>query len=517
MPGDRLATRGGGVVQASGLEGDLELEADVVIVGSGAGGAVVACELAEAGQDVIVLEEGGHVPPERYGSMRPSETMRHMWRDAGLTFALGLGDTPMVNVMMGRCIGGSSVLTGGVCFRIPGSILREWSEDLGLVELTERGMEPCFEAVEKAIHVEQVPEHMRSQSTLRFLEGAQRLGYPTKPLRRNTHGCNGCGRCNFGCPHGAKLSVDVSYLPRAMAAGARVYSDCRVETITRRNGRASGVVGRVLSGARGRKLGRLRVRARRVVVAAGAYGSPLLLARSGVGLGSGQVGKNLTLHPGFRVMARFDEKIEGWKGALQSAYSDAFEDERITLVGLFVPPGVLAATMPGVGSEHVQRARSVPHLGIFGGMIHDDGGGAIREVFGRPVMTYRMSSRDRAAVPKLMRHMAEIFFAGGAKEVFLPVLGLGGIDADRLRILDLEHVPGRQLECGSQHPLGTCRMGVSPRGSVVDPDGQAWDLPELFVADGSILPTSLGVNPQLSIMSMATRIAWKLRERPLPG
>ena len=128
-----------------------------------------------------------------------------------------------------------------------------------------------------------------------------------------------------------------------------------------------------------------------------------------------------------------------------------------------------------------------------------------------------MSERDRAAVPKLMRHMAEIFFAGGAKEVFLPVLGLGGIDADRLRTLDLEHVPGRQLECGSQHPLGTCRMGVSPGASVVDPDGQSWELPELFVADGSIVPTSLGVNPQLSIMSMATRIAWKLRERPLPG
>lgn len=505
------------VIHASEHEGDLDLDADVVVVGSGAAGAVVACELAEAGQDVIVLEEGGHVPPERYARMRPSETMRHMWRDAGLTFAVGLGDTPMVNVMMGRCVGGSSVLTGGVCFRIPGSILHEWSNDLGLSELTEKGMEPCFQAVEKAIHVETVPEHMRSKSTLRFLEGAERLGYPTKPLRRNTHGCNGCGRCNFGCPHGAKMSVDVTYLPRAMAAGARVYSDCRVEMITHDGGRANGVAGYVLSGPRGHKRGRLRVRARRVVAAAGAFGSPLLLGRSGLGRRSGQVGKNLTLHPGFRVMARFDEKIEGWRGSLQSAYSDALEHERITLVGLFIPPGALAATMPGVGRQHAARARSIAHLGIFGGMIHDDGGGSIREVFGKPFMTYRMSARDRAAIPILMRHMAEIFFAGGAREVFLPVLGLGGIDADRLRTLDLEHVKGRQLECSSQHPLGTCRMGVSPGGSVVDPDGQSWELEELFVADGSILPTSLGVNPQLSIMSMATRIAWKLRERPLPG
>ncbi len=505
------------VVHASELDGDLDLEADVVVVGSGAAGAVVACELSEAGQDVIVLEEGAHITPEQYGRMRPSQSMRHMWRDAGLTFALGLGDTPMVNVTMGRCIGGSSALTGGVCFRVPGSVLHEWSHDLGLSELTEQGMEPCFQSVENAVHVETVPERMRSKSTLRFLDGADRLGYPTKALRRNTHGCNGCGRCNFGCPNGAKMSVDVTYLPRAMAAGARVYSDCRVETITHNGSRATGVVGRLLSGPRGKKRGRLRVRARRVVVAAGSFGSPLLLARSGIGRRSGQVGKNLTLHPGFRVMARFDEKIEGWKGSLQSAYSDAFEHERITLVGLFIPPAVLAATMPGVGPAHVHRARTVPHLGIFGGMIHDDGGGSVRETLTGPMMTYRMSARDRAAVPKLMRHMAEIFFAGGAKEVFLPVLGLGGIDADQLRTLDLDHVKGRQLECSSQHPLGTCRMGVSPGGSVVDPDGQSWDLPELFVADGSILPTSLGVNPQLSIMSMATRIAWKLRERPLPG
>jgi choline dehydrogenase-like flavoprotein len=502
------------VVHGREHRGDLELDADVLVIGSGAAGAVVATELALAGQDVIVLEEGGHVPPEQYARMRPSETMRHMWRDAGLTFAVGLGDTPMINVMMGRCVGGSSVLTGGVCFRIPGPILHQWSAELGLTELTDKKMEPCFEAVERAMHVEEVPVHMRSRSTVRFVEGAERLGFPMKPLRRNTEGCNGCGRCNFGCPHGAKLSVDVSYLPRAIAAGARVYSDCRVDAITRRGDRATGCAGRLLDGPLGRVTGRLSVHARRVVLAAGAFGSPLLLADSGIGHKSGQVGKNLTLHPGFRVMARFDEPIEGWKGSLQSAYSDALEHDRITLVGLFVPPGVLAATMPGIGGEHTRRALAIPHMAVFGGMIHDDAGGSVRRVLGRPLITYRLSAADRAVVPKLMRIMAEIFFAGGAKEVFLPVLGLGRIDADRLRSVDLEHVPGKQLECGSQHPLGTCRMGVSPRDSVVDPDGQSWELRELYVADGSILPTSLGVNPQLSIMSMATRIAWKLREKP---
>jgi GMC oxidoreductase len=234
-----------------------------------------------------------------------------------------------------------------------------------------------------------------------------------------------------------------------------------------------------------------------------------------VGRDSGQVGRNLTLHPAFRVMARFDRTVEGWKGALQSAWSDRYAADRITLVSLFVPAGVLAATMPGIGPPHVARARQIPNLAMFGGLIHDDGGGRVRRGIGRePLITYEMSRRDRASVPLAWRRMAEIFFAAGAREVYLPILGLGGVDADRLRTLDLEHVPAARIECASQHPLGTARMGISPDRSVVDPDGQAWDLPGLFVADGSILPTSLGVNPQVSIMAMATRIAWRMRELP---
>lgn len=497
---------------APDASGDLNLDCDVVVVGSGAGGAVVAAELAEAGQRVVILEEGAHVPAETYARMRPSETLRHLFRDGGMTFAIGLGMTPMINVTMGKCVGGSSVLTGGVCFRIPGSVLHDWSTRLGLDGLTERAMEPCFESVERALSVEEVPVTMRSRSTVLFGEGAAKLGHEMKPLRRNTSGCTGCGRCNFGCPHGAKLSVDVTYVPRALRAGARLYPGVFVERVFRKGDRAGGVIGHFVGGAAQKPGGRVRVRARRVVVAAGSYASPLLLARSGVGRRSGQVGKNLTLHPAFRVMARFDESVRGWHGALQSAYFDAFEKERITLVGLFVPPGILAATMPGVGSEHTRRAASIPNLSVFGGMIHDQAGGQVGTLFGRPYLSYRMAAADRAAVPKLLRVMAEIYFAAGAKEVFLPVLGWDAIDADDLRSIDWARLPLRMLECSSQHPLGTCRMGSHPGRGVVDAYGASWELRGLYVADGSVVPTSLGVNPQLSIMSLATRIAWKMRE-----
>jgi choline dehydrogenase-like flavoprotein len=507
----------GAIERGSDQRKDLVLDADVVVVGSGAGGAVVAALLAEAGQRVVVLEEGRHIPAEKYQQYRSSETMRHMFRDASMSFALPVGDSPAINVMMGRCVGGSSVLTGGVCFRVPDHVLHAWQHERGLPELTAEALAPCFEEVEKAIHVEEVPVSMRSRSTALFGEGLAKLGHEMKPLRRNTRDCDGCSRCNFGCPKGAKQSVDLNYLPRAVAANARIYSDCLVEKVLTKGGRAVGVSGRLLNGPEGKPGGKLTVRARRVAIAAGAYHSPLLLMASGIGKRSGQVGRNMTLHPGFRVMGRFDEEVRGWRGALQSAYTDAFEKDRMTLVSLFVPPGVFAATMPGIGPDHVRRAAQLPNLTIFGGMIHDEGGGTVRRnPAGRePLVTYQMSKRDRATVPKLIRQMADIWFAAGAKEVVLPVLGMSPVTPDSFRSVDLDKVAGPSLECSSQHPLGTCRMGSSPASSVVDPNGECWDVSELYVADGSVVPTSLGVNPQLTIMAMATRIAWKMRERPL--
>lgn len=491
--------------------GPLTLEADVVIVGSGASGAVIAAVLAEAGQRVVVLEEGRYVPPSEYSKLTPSQQMRAMWRDAGLTFAVGVGDSPVINVMMGKCVGGSSTLTGGVCFRTPGHVLEDWRRDRGLPMFTEEHLAPYFDEVEQVVHVEEVPASMRSRSTLLFDQGATQLGHPLKPLRRNTKNCEGNSKCNFGCPVGAKRSVDVTWLPRAMARGAQVWTHCLAERVTHADGRANGVVGRLLNGDEGSPGTHFTVHAQRVVLAAGAYHTPLLAQASGIGRASGQVGKNLTLHPSFRVMGRFDQAVQGWRGALQSMYTDAFEPEGITLISLFLPPGVLAATLPGIGAKHLERAAQIPHLGTFGGLVHDQGGGVVRRGPGRePFVTYRMHEKDKAVVPRLMRLMADIWFAAGAKEVFLPVLGLGGVTPDRLRTLDLEHVKGRDLECGSQHPLGTCRMGPSKETSVVDPYGECWELPGCTIADGSVVPTSLGVNPQLTIMAMALRIAQHL-------
>ena len=181
------------------------------------------------------------------------------------------------------------------------------------------------------------------------------------------------------------------------------------------------------------------------------------------------------------------------------------------MVGLFVPPGVLAATMPGFGPEHVRRASDIPHLAVFGGLLHDEAGGTVRRGPGRePFVTYRMAKEDRARIPNMMRRMAEVFFAAGAKEVFPPILGQPGVDADQFAKLDLDRVPSMRLECSSQHPLGSARMGTSESTAVTDIDGRVWGTANLFVADGSLVPTSLGVNPQVTVMTLATRVAHRM-------
>lgn len=500
-----------GAVRSGLLERhDLDLGCDTVVVGSGAGGAVVACTLAEAGEDVIVLETGPQVSAKRHGAMRQSESVRHLWHDGAMTLAVGLGGGPSINVTTGRALGGSSILTGGVCFRIPDHVLSNWARDLALPSLAPEAMRPYFEEVERDVHVEEVPADMRSRSTVLFGQGVAAHGIEMKPMRRNTQGCDGCGRCNFGCPHHAKLSVDLTYLPRAYRAGAQLFPDVTVDEVTFAGARADGVRGHFedLDGQRHA----LRVRARRVVVAANAMHTPLLLARSGIR--SPALGKNLTLHPSFRVMASFDEPVRGWEGALQSAYVDHFEaEEGMLFNSLFIPNGVMAGTMPGFGPRYWSRAKDVAHLAIFGGMLHDDAGGEVFEApFGRdPVLTYRMSERDFRKIPRLLRLLGEFWFAAGAREVILPVFGSEPVDADGLRRFPLEEVGGTQLECSSQHPLGSCQMGAARGVSVVDPWGKVWDTEGLYVACGSIMPTSLGVNPQVAIMSMAKRIATRLR------
>jgi choline dehydrogenase-like flavoprotein len=484
----------------------LDLRADAVVVGSGAGGAVAARELTRAGLRVVVLEEGDWVRPAEYGSATPVGTMRRCWRESGLSAAVALGQTPFISVLQGRCVGGSSVLTGGVCFRIPEEVLAHWSRDQGLTTLTPEGMSAHFDVVEETIHVEIVPEGMRSRSTELFVEGAAKLGIPMKSMRRNTSGCHGASRCNFGCPHGAKMSVDFSYLPDACEGGALVVSDALVERVDVTGGVARGVRGRLLD-EEGEKGPPFEIQAKVVIVACGSLHTPLLLRASG--LDSRHLGRHMTLHPGVRVSAVFDDVVDGWDGALQSVYSDHFADDGITLVSVYPPPSILSAAFLGVGSRYRENVHKMPRVAVFGAMIHDEGGGRVRRWFGRePLVTYRMAAVDRPRLIRAMEVVARMGFAAGAREIAMPIFGLEALKSER----ELDDFVARppemhRVECTAYHPLGTAKMSADPRAGVVRETGEAWQVDNLYVADGSVLPTSIGVNSQLAIMAMSDKIA----------
>lgn len=495
------------VLRGRELTAPLSAKVDVVVVGSGAGGAVLARELARDGRSVLVLEEGGHYSPEEYGAMTPSNTFRRLSREAGMSVALGLGDTPLISLLAGKCVGGSSVLTGAVCFRIPEEVLHVWSGELGLERMTPEGVNPYFEEVERLCHVEEVPAFMRSRATERLVEGADKLGIPMKSMRRNTQGCRGAARCNFGCPNGAKMSVDVSFLPDAVAHGARIVSDALVERIDVTGGRARGVRGRFLDGVTGEPRVPFEVRAKIVIIACGSMHTPVLLRRSG--LDSPHIGRHLTLHPAVRIGALFDEDVTGWDGALQSVYTDHFLGEGIWLNGVYSAVNVLAAAFPGIGREHRRLVKRMPNLAFFGGMVHDDGGGQIRRWLSRePLVTYRMIERDKARLLKTIHILGRMAFAAGAREVMTPIFGSPTLKKEReLDYLLEDKVPASRVECMAFHPLGSAKMARTREGGVVKPTGETWDVENLFVCDGSVLPTSIGVNSQLPIMGVAMMLA----------
>jgi choline dehydrogenase-like flavoprotein len=370
--------------------------------------------------------------------------------------------------------------------------------------------------VEQRLAVREVPASMRSLSTARFVEGAQKLGIEMRPLRRNTgDDCEGNARCNFTCPAGAKRSVDVAYLPSAIKRGARVVSDALVQRIFSEHGRAAGVEGRLLGGEMGAPSHRFRVRAPVVVAACGTLHTPLLLLASGVGAKNNLLGRQITLHPAVRVVARFDDVVNGWDGSLQSVYSDHFASDGIKLVGVYSAVNVLAAGLPGVGPKLRRRVRELPRCAVFGAMIHDEGGGTVRSGAGRePILTYEMAPRDLSRLKRSVTILSEMAIAAGAREVFASIFGFPPITSmDDARAMERASYDARRIECMAFHPLGSARASNDPRRGVVDQSGESFELPGLFVADGSILPTSIGVNSQVPIMAMATRIAWRLGER----
>lgn len=473
------------------------IHADVCVIGAGAGGAVTAAELAEGGMRVVVLEQGPRHDADRF-SARPLEMLARLYRDGGQTTTLG---TPPILLPLGRGLGGTTLVNSGTCFRTPPAVLERWRDEFGLEALAdEAALKPCFERVEQALSISEVTPELAGRNAAIARRGAEALGWSHGFLRRNAKGCIGSGVCAFGCPTSAKQHVGITYVPRAEAAGAQVIAGADVRHVLVERGQARGVEARLASG------GRLEVRARIVVVACGTIHTPLLLARSGLGRESGQLGHNLALHPATGAFALMDEVVDMAKGVPQSFYVDEFAAEGIMFEGVAGPPSYVAASLPLSGRRHADAMAEYRRLAMFGLMVSDGSRGSVRALAGRPVIRYELAEADVARFRRGLARIDELFRAAGAREVYLPLPH--GVEPHRAR--------ARDLKLMAFHPLGTARADAGPQHGVVDGDLQLHGVRGVHVADGSVVPSSLGVNPQLTIMALATRLAFGLLGQDVP-
>ncbi len=471
------------------------LEADVCVIGAGAGGAVAAAELAEGGARVVVLEQGAQHNADDF-SARPPEMLARLYRDGGQTTTLG---TPPILLPLGRGVGGTTLVNSGTCFRTPPRVLERWAEEFGL-ELDEETLAPCFERVERSLSVAEVTPELAGANAAVARRGAERLGWSHGYLRRNARGCVGSGVCVFGCPTSAKQHTGITYIPRAVAAGAQIVTGADVRELILRGGEAWGVRARLAGGAP------LEVRAPSVIVACGTIHTPLLLARNRLGAGSGELGRNLALHPATAAFALMEETVNMARGVPQSFYVDEFAGDGVMFEGVAGPPAYAAMSLPLTGERHARAMAAYPHLAQFGLMVSDASRGRVGSLAGRPVIRYSLCEADVAKFRLGLARIRELFIAAGAREVYLPLPA--GVEPERARVRDLKLL--------AFHPLGTARADARAAHGVVDGDLALHGVRGLYVADGSVVPSALGVNPQLTIMALATRLAFGLLGRALP-
>jgi choline dehydrogenase-like flavoprotein len=480
------------------------IRADVVVIGAGAGGAPVAKELAEGGMRVVMLEEGERIRTERFNA-RPRDMTALLYRDAGQVTTIG--NVPIV-LPLASSVGGTTLVNSGTCFRTPAAVLESWRERFGLEPLTPEALDPFFRRVEREQNVAQVPADLAGRNALVVKRGADQLGWSGDFIFRNVRGCVGSGVCAFGCPTGAKQHVGLTYVPRAWAAGATTYCETRARRLVLRSGRVRGVEATTAAG------GRVEVECDTVVVSCGAIHTPPFLKRQRIG--SAELGRNLAIHPATGVRALFDEPVEMWRGVPQSYYVDEFADEGIMFEGAAGPPDYLAMSLPYAGRAHRDAMLRYPRMSQFGLMVSDVSRGRVASFAGRPQIRYDLGAEDLARFRRGIELLCELYAAAGARVIYPPVAGVPELAPDDLEPLRARRIRPADLTLMAFHPMGTARADARPSHGVVDADLKVHGAEGLYVSDASVLPSSLGVNPQITIMTLATRLAYHLLEKPPP-
>jgi choline dehydrogenase-like flavoprotein len=479
--------------------------ADAVIVGTGAGGAPVAARLAEAGLRVIVLEAGPRLEtPDFDGEplhMLPRLMTVEAARESGLS------------VYAGACVGGSTVVNDALCFRTPREILARWRDEFGLATLEDASFGAFVERAWQDVHASPTDRAHTNRNAHLLAEGARRLGWSASPTPRNVRGCANLGLCNYGCPSGAKQSTLLTYVPRAERAGARVLAPVRALRLRIEAGRVTGLEAEWLDRMTRRRRGPLVIDAPRVCLAAGVLGTPAVLLRSGL---EGPAGRELQFHSTVQVAARFAEPVLAFYGPTMAwsiadfADVDGQRGPGFLIENVAAHPAVTAQALPGFGAEHERSMRALPHLARALVLLRDETRGHVAlDRHGGLQLHYDPVPGDLSRLRAGIRETARAFLAAGALEVHLPVNGLPPVKREGdLRALDAASLaPGAFSSLYAVHLFGGAAMADDPGRGMCDVQGACFGVEGLSICDASSLPSNTGVNPQITILANALRIA----------
>jgi choline dehydrogenase-like flavoprotein len=490
------------------MPGAERVATEVLVVGSGAGGATVARTLAELGHDVLVLEEGHRVPAARYGGSS-AEAFSTFYRNRGMTPILG----PIpIGFVEGACVGGSTEVNSGFWHRTPAETLIRWNAVYGMEDIGPDAMAPHFLWAEDALGVGTFPGPL-PPSTQVFQRGAQAMGWAAKEVPRTAPGCRESNVCAMGCPTGSKQGMTARMLPAAEAHGARVLSSCRAEAILHDKGRVTGVLAVIRDrthGPDGRQkdaMSWVRIEAEHVFVCAGPTQTPALLRRSGITF---HVGNTLAIHPMMKVAARFSEPMDADRHVLPLLQVREFLPE-ITLGGAFFSPGHLAMLLADGGPRSLDAMLEARHMATYYVAVRGTGTGTVRPSAlssGGTRVRYTMSSSELENLGRGIARLSLLLLRAGAVEVYPGLVGASPVRTEKEagRWLD-GRLDRSRVAATTVHAFSSCPSGETRERCAADSWGRVYGFENLRVADASMLPDSPGVNPQGSIMALARRNA----------